>query len=135
MRHLTVSRRISAPVDVVWSLLVTVQDWPRWGPSVRGVELDTERIAAGSRGTVIARGGVRLPFEITVFEPQRRWSWRVAGVAATDHSVRADGDATVVCFGVPMPVAPYAAICVIALRRIERLANPSAARGRFSPRR
>lgn len=135
MRHLSVSRRIAAPVDAVWDLLVTVQDWPRWGPSLRGVELDTERIVAGSRGTVIARGGVRLPFEITTFEPQQRWSWRVAGVSATDHTVHADGDATVVRFGVPMLVAPYAAVCVIALRRLERLADPSAPRGRFSPRR
>lgn len=123
MRTLEVSRLIAAPMAEVWELLVNVEHWPEWGPSVRGVELDTLRISAGSRGTVITRGGLRLPFDITTFEPQRRWSWRVAGLQATDHTVEHVGDGTVVRFGVPVLVAPYTGVCALALRRLERLAT------------
>lgn len=123
MRQLTVRRRMAAPAEVVWDLLVTVEAWPHWGPSVRRVELDTARIVAGSRGTVVTVGGLRLPFEITDFEPGRRWAWRVAGVAATDHRVRPVGSGSEACFGVPLPVAPYSAVCAMALRRLDRLAQ------------
>lgn len=132
MRRLNVSLRIDAPLEVVWDLLVSVQHWPRWGPSVRGVELDTARIAAGSRGTVITRGGLRLRFEISSFEADRSWSWRVAGVPATDHRVQADGDGTIVGFGVPVAVAPYAVVCAVALRRLDRLSRRSSGPGAAS---
>lgn len=123
MRTFEVSRLIAAPVAEVWELLVGVEHWPAWGPSVRGVELDTLRISAGSRGTVITRGGLRLPFEITTFEPQRCWSWRVAGLRATDHTVEHVRGGTLVGFGVPALAAPYTAVCALALRRLERLAT------------
>lgn len=122
VRSLTVSRLVAAPPDVVWDLLVTVDRWPAWGPSVRAVELGTPRIALGSRGVVTTVVGARLPFEVTVFDGGHRWAWRVANVPATDHRVEAVDGATRVTFGVPWPAAPYLAVCAAALRRIERLA-------------
>jgi uncharacterized protein YndB with AHSA1/START domain len=123
VKDLWVSRCVAAPPAVVWDLLVTVAQWPRWGPSVRAVELDTERIALGSRGVVETVGGVRLPFEITRFEPDRAWSWTVRGVKATDHIVGITDAGTRVSFGVPWLAAPYLGVCALALRRIERLAG------------
>jgi uncharacterized protein YndB with AHSA1/START domain len=130
VRRLEVSRTVAASPAVVWDLLVTVAQWPRWGPSVRAVELDREpdtgpgtgRIGPGSRGRVQTAVGVRLPFEITGFEPGRAWSWAVCGIEATDHTVEATDTGTRVSFGVPWLAAPYLAVCAAALRRLEQLA-------------
>jgi hypothetical protein len=116
-------------VDVVWRLLVEVDRWPEWGPSVRAVHLDQvdrdeERIRLGSRGTVEAIGGVRLPFEVTELDEGRRWAWRVRGVQATDHTVEPVDAGCRVTFGVPWPFAPYLAVCERALRHLEHLARP-----------
>ena len=105
----------------MWDLLVTVEQWPRWGPSVRAVALDTARIVGASRGTVDTVLGVTLPFEVTAFEEGRAWSWRVAGLPATDHTVVGVDGGTRVTFGVPWLAAPYLGVCALALRRIERL--------------
>jgi uncharacterized protein YndB with AHSA1/START domain len=120
--RLRASRSFEAPPAVVWDLLVTVAQWPKWGPSVRSVGLDTDRITLGSRGVVRTVIGIRLPFEITCFEPGRSWSWTVRGVEATDHLVEATDAGTRVSFGVPWVAAPYLGVCAVALRRLERLA-------------
>jgi hypothetical protein len=122
VRRLRVSRSVAAPPVVLWDLLVTVAEWPRWGPSVRAVELDTERITLGSRGVVETVAGVRVPFEITRFAPGRAWSWTIRGVPATDHTVETTDVGTRVSFGVPWPAAPYLGVCAVALRRLDRLA-------------
>lgn len=68
--------------------------------------------------------GVTLPFEITEFEPRRRWAWDVAGFGATEHTVEDLGDeATRVGFGAPWFVSAYLAVCEVALRRIDELAT------------
>ena len=72
-------------------------------------------------------GGIRLPFEVTRFEPGRRWAWSIAGVAATDHVVEPlDGGRCVVSFGTPWPAAAYLAVCRWALARLDRIAVGSA---------
>jgi hypothetical protein len=123
MRRFRVSRSVAAPPAVVWDLLVTVAKWPSWGPSVRAVELDAERITLGSRGVVETVAGIRLPFEITGFEPDRAWSWTIRGVKATDHTVETTEAGTRVSFGVPWFAGPYLGICAVALRRLGRLAE------------
>ncbi len=66
--------------------------------------------------------GIRLPFEVTAFEEGVRWSWKVAGVPATDHRVRPLGPTTcAVGFGIPRIAAPYALVCRRALTSIDRL--------------
>ena len=119
---LRTSTTIPAPVPAVWDLLVSVGRWPCWGPSVRAVELDSPRISLGSRGVIHTIAGLRLPFEITRFEPQRAWSWSVLGLPATDHVIETTAEGTRVSFGVPWFAAPYLAVCAAALRRLERIA-------------
>ena len=124
MRRRWATRDIAAPVDRVWSLLVDVDGWPRWGPSVRRGAVDAGDLEMGSRGTVTTALGLRLPFEITAFRPGRAWSWTVAGWPATDHELEPLGvGATRVRFGVPAIAWPYLAVCRVALRRIDRLAT------------
>jgi uncharacterized protein YndB with AHSA1/START domain len=124
MRRLWASREIAAPPVVLWELLVDPQRWPSWGPSVRSAEVVDPPLGPGSRGEVTTVGGLRLPFEVTAFEQGRRWSWKVAGLPATDHTVEALGDDRCrVGFGVPVVAAPYLAVCRIALHRLDGLAG------------
>lgn len=127
MRYLRVSRRIEAPSEVVWRLLVDLDAWTEWGPSVRSVELDVPELRLGSTGTVRSVVGLRLPFEITGFEPGTSWSWSIGGIPATDHRVEPlGGDACRVHFGAPWPAAAYLAVCRIAVNRIDALATDAA---------
>ena len=87
-----------------------------------GIIAATE-LALGTRGTVETAVGVRLPFTITEFTPGRRWSWTVAGIAATGHQVTAAPGGCRVRFEVPWWAAPYLAVCSVALGRIEVLAT------------
>jgi uncharacterized protein YndB with AHSA1/START domain len=126
MRSLWVHRDIEAPASVLWELLVNPQRWPSWGPSVVRAVVDDGDLRLGSRGVVTTVGGLRLPFEITAFEPGTRWAWSVAGVPATDHTVEPlASDRCRVGFGAPWAVAPYLAVCRSALARLDALATGS----------
>jgi hypothetical protein len=109
---------------VLWDLLTDLDQWPAWGPSVEGATLHGETLELGTSGTVSTVVGVGVPFEITDFEPGRRWGWKVAGLPATVHTVEDLGnDRCRVGFGVPWLAAPYVVICEIALKRLETMAN------------
>ena len=124
MRQVTVHRDITAPAHVLWQLLVDPARWPDWRPSVRGVRLHDGAMQLGSTGVVTTVLAIDLPFEVTEFEPDVRWAWKVAGVPATDHTVEPLGaDSCRVGFGVPIIAAPYVAVCRSALRRLELLAT------------
>lgn len=124
MTRLWTRRTIDAPAEVLWALLTETEYWPAWGPTVRAGEIDGERFESGATGTVTTAVGIDLPFEITSFEPGVQWSWKVAGVPATDHRVEALGpDRCRVGFGVPPLVAPYLVVCQVALRRLDALAT------------
>ena len=130
-----VERKITAPPSAAWRLLVDLDAWPKWGPSVDSARLDPPHteLALGATGTVRTSWGVSLPFVITEFEPGRLWSWTVAGVPATRHWVEPSGggagegarDDTQggarIGMAVPWWSAPYATVCAVALRRIEAL--------------
>ncbi|MDQ6698404.1 MAG: SRPBCC family protein [Actinomycetota bacterium] len=124
MNRLWATKDIAASAETVWSLLVNTDRWPDWGPTVRNAELDAARLCLGGRGRVQTAVGLWLPFEITRFDEGRAWSWKVGGVAATDHEVApVDDQRCRLGFGVPWVAAPYLGICRVALRRLDRLAR------------
>ena len=124
MRRFHVSRTIDAPAQAVWDVLVDLDRWPAWGPSVRDATIDDDGLRLGSTGMVTTAVGVRLPYRVTSFVPGQSWSWTVGGVPATDHVVEPLGDDRCrLTFGVPFAAAPYLAICSVALRRIDELAT------------
>lgn len=119
--ELSVSRSIPSPAAVVWRLLVEVEAWPRWGPTVSEATVPSGVVHGGARGTVRTSLGPSLPFSITRFEDGRTWAWSVAGIPATSHHVRSTPDGCVVTFGVPWWGPAYLPVCALALRRLDRL--------------
>jgi len=119
----SVDRHIAVAPQAVWRLLTDIRTWPRWGPSVRGAALDDGgwELSVEATGTVWTVAGLALPFTITEFEPGRRWSWAVAGVAATGHAVTPVDGGCRVGFEVPWWAPGYLAVCAVALRRIETI--------------
>lgn len=124
-RTVGVDRFIAAPPSVVWRLLVDVRAWPDWGPSVRRAELSDGQtlLSPGARGTVWTVGGVRMPFAITEFVPERRWCWTVAGVTATDHELIPVGEGCRVRFEAPWWAVAYLPVCMLGLDRLAELAQ------------
>ncbi|MTV24232.1 SRPBCC family protein [Nitriliruptoraceae bacterium ZYF776] len=116
-----IARTVAGGPTAAWELLADTRQWPRWGPTVAAVEADPPVVVAGSRGRVRTSVGVWLPFEVTEVDAGHRWAWRVAGVPATGHRVEATPAGTRVVFEVPVLAAPYALVCLEALRRIDRL--------------
>lgn len=114
-----------APPEKIWRLLTEVDEWPRWGPSVRRAVLDdgATRISAGAEGTVWTALGFPVRFVITDFESGRRWAWKVAGVTATGHEVHPEAGGCRVRFDVPWWATAYLPVCAAALATIERLAR------------
>jgi len=126
LRHAmpTVDRAMPVPASAAWDVIVDLDAWPVWGPSVSGAELDgAGPLRAGSRGRVITPVGVPLPFEITEFVDGRSWAWRVLGVPATRHEVVPTDSGCIVSFGVPLWAPAYLGVMALALPRIERLAR------------
>lgn len=122
---LTVDRAIAAPPSAVWDLLVDLDAWPNWGPTIRGATLDEPHteLALGATGTVRTSLLVAVPFVVTEFDPGREWAWTVAGIPATRHRLDPLGDGARVSIAVPWWAAPYLTVCAIALRRIDHMAT------------
>jgi uncharacterized protein YndB with AHSA1/START domain len=125
---LTARRQVPASAAAVWAVLTDLDAWPVWGPTVSRATLDADELAVGARGTVWTPVGVPLPFRITEVVPGRRWSWSVAGVPATTHSVEPINAASptwgsVVSMAAPLWAPVYLPVLHVALRRIERLAS------------
>ena len=118
-------RAVAAPAAVLWDLLVDLDAWPRWGPTVSAARLEDGGRVLGprARGAVRTPVGVWLPFEVTELHHQAHWSWSVAGVPATTHRVRAQGDGCVVELGAPWWGAAYLPVLEVATRRLAALAE------------
>ncbi|WP_342743160.1 SRPBCC family protein [Mycobacterium numidiamassiliense] len=124
---LTVDRTIAAPPAAVWGLLVDLQAWPQWGPTIRSATLDQPHSGLGlhATGTVQTSLLVAVPFEVTEFDSGRQWAWRVAGVPATRHRVEPLGNGSRATIALPWWAAPYLTVCALALRRIDDMAARS----------
>ena len=121
-RRVVISRRIAAPPERVWELLVDTRRWPEWGPSVLEVDIDTPRIEEGATGRVRTVFGPWLPFTVTRVS-EWGWAWRIGPVQATGHRVVPAEGACRVGFDVPLYGIPYLPVCWVALRRLEKLAT------------
>lgn len=120
--NLEVGQVINAAAGEVWELITDTARWPEWGPSVRAVDCEERYIRSGSRGRVQTSLGPWVSFQITEFQQERYWSWRVAGLPATGHRIRPlDECRSFLIFEVPVAASPYAVVCKLALSRISSL--------------
>lgn len=120
----SVQRSIAAPAERVWDILVDVDAWPTWGPTVERAVLDSGgALELGSRGKIRTPVGVWLPFTVTEFDAGRYWAWEVAGIRATRHEVVPTGNGSRVTFGVPLWAPAYLPVCAVAVRRIANMAG------------
>lgn len=120
MGSLKVSRVIDSSPAAVWNLLIDTQQWPVWGPSVRTVICSDRYIRQHSKGRIQTSLGIWVNFSITDFIEHTYWSWRVAGIPATGHRLETlDSQRCRLIFEIPFFAFPYAAVCKIALTRIQ----------------
>ncbi|WP_255167333.1 SRPBCC family protein [Natrononativus amylolyticus] len=119
--RLEVSHVVSAPADEAWELLCDTHRWVEWSPTITGVDSTGRRLEADTAGTLRTVGGLRLPFRITEYDPERRrWSWAVARVPSTGHRIDDLGaDRCRVAFELSPLAAGYVPVC---LRGLERFA-------------
>ncbi|MEE4601113.1 MAG: SRPBCC family protein [Desulfobacteraceae bacterium] len=107
---------------IVWDIITDTSQWPRWGPTVKNVQLSERYISTGSKGQVLTSLGVWLPFIIDEYEYGSFWSWKVATIKATGHRVQeSEKGGSNLWFEIPMIAAPYTIVCQLALGRIENL--------------
>lgn len=124
-----VERIIPAPPSLVWRILTDTREWPLWGPSVRAVQAPSALIGPGLRGRIQTPVGLWIPFEITRWEQDRAWSWRVAGIEATGHRLEPISPTRCrVTFEIPRWAPLYRPVCETALRRIATRAAAMASR-------
>ena len=125
---------IAGPSELAWDELTVLSSWPHWGPTVRAARVDDggDRIFAGATGSVQTPVGVWLPFRVDSWcdvGPRKSWSWRVAGVPATEHWVIAEGASRCrVEMSVPWLAPAYLGVVSLALARIRRRVEDSAPR-------
>ena len=120
--RISVGKFYPASPLIVWELITDTSQWPRWGPTVKRVHFPERFIRKGSSGRVLTAFGIWLPFVIDEYEHASYWSWKVATIKASGHRVQAsEYGGSNLWFDVPMIAAPYAAVCQMALGRIENL--------------
>jgi hypothetical protein len=136
--RLTIGVDVAAPSESAWTELTDTTCWPLWGPTVRAAHLDDggRYLHEESTGFVETALGVRLPFQVDGWREtgsRKSWSWRVAGVHATEHTVRETGPATCqVQMSVPWWAPAYLGVVALAMtrirRRVEAAGRPGASR-------
>ena len=118
-----VVKKINAPLERVWDILIDTRQWPVWGPSVRRVDCPQRYIYSGLQGRLKTAVGIWVTFEITTCEAPAFWDWKVSGFAATGHRLKKlNENSCELIFEVPFAAFPYALICRQAANRIARLA-------------
>lgn len=120
------SADVDGPAERAWDVLVDLNQWPRWGPTVSAARLDQpgRRLGPRSTGAIRTPVGLWVSFAVERWVEGEEWSWRVAGVPATRHRVQPLGaERSRVEMGVPLWAAPYLAVVAIGVRRVAALAE------------
>ena len=88
--------RIDASPAVVWRIMIDVERWPDWTPSMRGVRPQSVgAFGLGSVALVTPRGRSESPWTVTAFEPERSFTWETKVSARlwvqAGHVIEPDG--------------------------------------------
>lgn len=67
---------IDAPVELIWSLTVRIDDWPTFLPTVQRLDrLDTGELRVGSAARLKQPGQSNAVWNVTHLEPMREFTW------------------------------------------------------------
>jgi uncharacterized membrane protein len=107
---------IAAPADAVWAVLVDVERWPEWTPSIRRVErLGDGPLAVGSQVRIWQPRFPAAVWRITTFAPGRGFAWTSTAPGMTsvgDHRIAAGDDAVTVTLSIAQE-GPLAAVFAV----------------------
>jgi len=91
--QIEVQVEIHRPPDVVWPVLVDVEHWPEWTPSVTGVErLDESAFGIGSRVRIRQPKLKSMVWRVSEFSPGRLFTWDTRNVGSStvgSHEIKA----------------------------------------------
>lgn len=103
---------IAAAPERVWSVMSDVAKWPEWTASIVSVSrLDSGPFAVGAKAVVRQPWMLPALWEVTVFEPPRRFVWVSRGpgfAVAGSHAVEPRGAGSLATLGVEFsgPLGP-----------------------------
>ena len=90
--RIEVSVEIARTPDVIWPVLIDVQRWPEWTPSVTAVErVDRAPFGIGSRARVRQPGLKTMVWEVSEFQPEKLFTWQTRSVGISvvaSHEIR-----------------------------------------------
>jgi uncharacterized membrane protein len=66
---------VSAPVDVVWTVLADVENWPDWTASMSKVEVINGPAGAGARVRIKQPKFPAFTWQVTEWEPGHAFTW------------------------------------------------------------
>jgi hypothetical protein len=103
---------IAAPAAAIWDLLIKVEDWPAWTPTMtRIVSLSGQPLAVGQAYRVEQPGLLPAVYTVTGLDAPRRFVWEARTPGArliADHVIEAaaDGSRLSLIFTACGPLAP-----------------------------
>jgi uncharacterized protein YndB with AHSA1/START domain len=90
-----VRSHIDAPPAEIWRVLLDVEEWPAWTPSVTRVEkLDAGELHLGQRVRIEQPNLPTMTWRVTDIEPKRSFSWSTSRPGVTTvgtHEIAVDG--------------------------------------------
>jgi uncharacterized protein YndB with AHSA1/START domain len=131
MRH-EITVTITAPADLVWQTISTVEKWPEWTPTMEQVDrLDDGELRAGSSARVRQPNLPERTWTVTEVTPGRSFTWahdsRGLRLSA-DHVIVGERDGGVevlLTFSMTGFAAPLATL--LAGRKVREFVNTEAA--------
>jgi uncharacterized protein YndB with AHSA1/START domain len=80
MRNFSISIDIDAPPDAVWRVMIAVDRWHEWTPSITSVKILGDRpFGVGSRAVVRQPKFPPALWTVTAIEPGRSFTWTSSG--------------------------------------------------------
>ena len=76
---------ISAPPDIVWSVISGVERWHEWTPSITSVRLLGGPLEIGRRALIKQPRFPPALWTVTAIEPGRSFTWRTTGPGMRVH--------------------------------------------------
>jgi len=90
-----VRSHIDAPPDNIWAVMIDVERWSEWTPSVTRLEkLDAGELHVGQRVRIEQPKLPKMTWEVTEVDPGRSFSWSTSRPGVTTvgtHEVAVDG--------------------------------------------